>query len=628
MPRPRKTSSQWIEDYPDFKLGVTVNNQVSAALVCKYCAISIDPLTSNRTWSRITEHVESSRHKRLKQEFTDNPGKPINPLDIHERQIGNETKCQGAIYDFVRSILYSGQSLELADGPIGDNHRKYVPACKTMPCARQLRRKHQHEIFEEHLNSIVEDMRHEPICLITDESPDLIDEPTQNTLVSYYSRSERKLQLFLVDTQRLLGSASSYTCAVALEKAVQSRIQKKYIDVIAIASDSAPYMIKLVQDINNAHEVSILHIRDLPHLLHVTVISALQSSACKDAMNICVKFGAIFKHAGKLFREFKDICWSEFQISGTKLHPVIPSRWFTHQNCINDVTKFWHCLLSLLDKSKQKGSKLETLRDLLVGSGEKENYRRKIYGILLTLGDILETLKPLRLAMERKFLSVFHCSELVHTTETILGTLSTPDAYEYESEKTKAMLTSCSISERAEIRKTGKLFILELNRKWADTRQRNLPPDSKQVKLFEKSQIFNPAKKSQVSQVFENYVDLFITLKAEITDDLKKEFDSYLTKCDVNVADSFQYWLEAEKTHPSLALAALRCHSIPSGSIDVERTFSKLRYMQRPNRSRASEQSVKECMILFVNKGTVPQAEENDATEVIEESIISSDSED
>ena len=123
---------------------------------------------------------------------------------------------------------------------------------------------------------------------------------------------------------------SSVSISVLLTR-VLSEFGKSFEDVMAISSDSAEYMAKLVRDLQMCHSHKLLHIKDIPHLIHVAVDYAIQSEAMADIRLVVTKFGAIFKHAAKLERVFYQICHDSGLPEEEICKPpaVVPIRWFS-----------------------------------------------------------------------------------------------------------------------------------------------------------------------------------------------------------------------------------------------------------------------------------------------------------
>ncbi|KAH7976693.1 hypothetical protein HPB52_018271 [Rhipicephalus sanguineus] len=104
------------------------------------------------------------------------------------------------------------------------------------------------------------------VSVIVDESPDITGVPTINTLLCYYSQKNVKKHVVLVDVDRV-NASNSYTVASAVSKALLT-VGKTWKDVVAVATDSAEYMRKMVREICQAEGIQILHVKDIAHLIH------------------------------------------------------------------------------------------------------------------------------------------------------------------------------------------------------------------------------------------------------------------------------------------------------------------------------------------------------------------------
>ncbi|KAH7940181.1 hypothetical protein HPB52_022096 [Rhipicephalus sanguineus] len=224
---------------------------------------------AKKPYDRIREHLMSSRHKKFKtaSKEAETAGTSQQTLfDMSCRQRAKETEADGVIHDFVRALAYSGISMHQADGPLGDFARKYCKAAKTMPTGQRLRLKYLKEAFDKDMEKIRDDMRDVKVSVIVDESPDITGVPTINTLLCYYSQKNVKKHVVLVDVDRV-NASNSYTVASAVSKALLT-VGKTCKDVVAVATDSAEYMRKMVREICQAEGIQILHVKDIAHLIH------------------------------------------------------------------------------------------------------------------------------------------------------------------------------------------------------------------------------------------------------------------------------------------------------------------------------------------------------------------------
>ncbi|KAH7950947.1 hypothetical protein HPB52_003260 [Rhipicephalus sanguineus] len=135
------------------------------------------------------------------------------------------------------------------------------------------------------MEKIRDDMRDVKVSVIVDESPDITGVPTINTLLCYYSQKNVKKHVVLVDVDRV-NASNSYTVASAVSKALLT-VGKTWKDVVAVATDSAEYMRKMVREICQAEGIQILHVKDIAHLIHPRTLEGF-ADADKD-LELCAE---------------------------------------------------------------------------------------------------------------------------------------------------------------------------------------------------------------------------------------------------------------------------------------------------------------------------------------------------
>ena len=212
---------------------------------------------------------------------------------------------------------------------IGKVLRKYCPAARTRPCARQMREKYLPEIFATHMDHIKQNIVDQKVCLILDESSDIIGRLAVNTLISFYNSSTKNKSVLLVDTS-LMKSCNSTTLAL-LQSKVLKDIDKDWDDVIELSTVSSAYMKKLSIDVKGAYNPKLLHFNDVGHLVHVAIDVASWSQFMNDLRKVIIKFLALFKHAAKLERLFRSLCVNNGLTEDKVCKPpaVVTTRWYS-----------------------------------------------------------------------------------------------------------------------------------------------------------------------------------------------------------------------------------------------------------------------------------------------------------
>jgi hypothetical protein len=241
--RKRKTPTDWAREHPDEletkkKPGID-GEPASEALTCKFCATELDVTTGKKPWDRINEHLSSKRHKQMNANYERRleEGRQLTLYESEIRAKSKEREAETVAHDFTRALAYSGLPLVQADGYVGKVFRKYCPAARTMPSGRQLARKYLTEIYEQHVSCIKEKIADKKICIILDESPDVLGRSAMNMLISFYDTPSNMKMVVLVDTS-IVKSCNSTTAALVVSQ-VLSKFGKNWNDVIGLSSDSA-----------------------------------------------------------------------------------------------------------------------------------------------------------------------------------------------------------------------------------------------------------------------------------------------------------------------------------------------------------------------------------------------------
>lgn len=594
MGRKRKSLQSWAAEHNDLEVVVKKRKggEEEETLVCKYCKMEMVTDPAKKPYDRIREHLASARHLKLKEE-RQHP----TMFDVCYRQREREKTAEGAIHACVKAFCESGISLEQAEGSMGDFIRTYCPAAKTMPGVTQLRSKYLTEVFEKHMEDIREDIGDSKVSVIIDESPDVTGVPTVNTLVCFYSPNRKQKQIFLIDVTRV-NACNSFTLGRVVTDAVR-KVGKTWHDVIAVSSDSAEYVRKMVKDIRASEVVKTVHVRDVPHLLHVTVNHALSSDSVSDVRKVVTKFGAVFKHANKLLSEYYALCVANGVEPADVKRPaaVVPHRWGSFFSCLETTVEFWDCLTEVVEQHAESNNKARDIVDLL--NGRKALLYAKAVLLLECLRPIIEIQRNLEsgklLLPEYNYLYSVKLPEVFRSIKETSGS----------SQTSKTLLVIMPREVSTEAKKACKEFSQKLLEKWGSTTRRNLSeagPALDQTDIWEKSEVLDPQKKIFCNPDFNTYKDFF-SLATDINDELRQQFDMYMQEPPPanSHLQTIQYWDAVQEQYSSLSKAALALLCMPTGSCDVERSFSKLRYLQRPDRSAMGNTLLSMQLILYVN---------------------------
>lgn len=150
-----------------------------------------------------------------------------------------------------------------------------------------------------------------------------------------------------------------------------------------------------MRDLQQSYCAQLLHIKDIAHLVHVTIDHAIHSLPMNDVRKVVIQFGGIFKHASKRERLFYDICRRNNLTDEESHKPpsVTPTRWFSFYKSAVAVRRLWSVLLSFIDDRESSEDKVNELHMLL---GDQ----RKRQILLVKLIHLIETLAPIHALQE------------------------------------------------------------------------------------------------------------------------------------------------------------------------------------------------------------------------------------
>jgi hypothetical protein len=233
------------------------------------------------------------------------------------------------------------------------------------------------------------------LSIITDESPDILGRSTLSILVSFFDKEIKGKNILLLDLSIIIKCDSINV----LNKIAQ--VLEKYginwDDVLAISTDSAEYMRKMVKDIKTFQNKNILHVPDISHLIHVSIIEALKLEEFEQLRDVLLKFGNLFINANQLLSKFHEIL-SKYGHKLKKPPQVVDSRWFSYYDTALEVKDLWSYLCEFIDGNENFSSKVSNLNKILID-------RQVIYIKLNYFIEILKPLKQMQLQCEKKCLS-------------------------------------------------------------------------------------------------------------------------------------------------------------------------------------------------------------------------------
>ena len=182
------------------------------------------------------------------------------------------------------------------------------------------------------------------------------------------------------------------------------------------------------------------------------------------------------------------------------------------------------------------------------------------------------------------FTRVYQCSPVITVNVRLQAEFSAKLTDEPQlNADTTMVLSMLSVADASLIKTDLVAFNKSLAEKWQATCARNLKEDVCDPEgLWKKAVVLDPFLKVSQSQDFMSYRDFF-GLDGDAN--LKEEFDQYLGEPipDNPELQTLDFWKAAISRFPNLLPKVLQLLSIPNGSCEVERSFSKLRNLQNPS---------------------------------------------
>ena len=104
--------------------------------ILKYCSVEIN--ISGKGWDRVNENIGSKRHAKMKENYVKRMAEVKQQLTLYDSEVrskAREKEHEGAVYDFIRALSFSGISFYQASSFLGQFLKKYCPALQSMPGA-------------------------------------------------------------------------------------------------------------------------------------------------------------------------------------------------------------------------------------------------------------------------------------------------------------------------------------------------------------------------------------------------------------------------------------------------------------------------------------------------------------
>lgn len=277
----------------------------------------------------MNQHIKTPKHELRKEKLRSS--QTLEDLEKNRTSAINEN--QSFIQDLFKTSTISAIPRNKIDGPFGSLLRKWVPAAKSLPSSRRLR-SYITPVFESLQDQLSQKLIGQDVILIWDESPDILKRPHQHILASFYDKDEVKKSCELLSSIHIKRVKSSTIYAWIGECLYE--YQLSYNSIIAIASDSAEYMNKLVKDMREIENRHIIHIRDAAHPIHNVLIKAIDLKCFSEVKEFVLMVGPNFNHSYRQINDFQELLTQEDFLKPEK---VVKHCWFSFYSACERILK-------------------------------------------------------------------------------------------------------------------------------------------------------------------------------------------------------------------------------------------------------------------------------------------------
>lgn len=221
--------------------------------------------------SKAHDHVATEQHLKRKTEADLMRRVPMAEM---WRRMEEEKKSAARLATFTATPLprlFDSGAADAVMAELPQNVKSFTRCTEYLPKSETMREVYVPAVFSLQLTLLKELVRGQLFSLIVDESKDCIGRPVVNVLCQLGRDGE--VLSFLIASRRLEEPANNTNVKSTIDGAL-IRIGARWEQVLAVASDSAAYMM----DVLHETHPDVLHIRCLAHLLHNAVLKGIAAS--------------------------------------------------------------------------------------------------------------------------------------------------------------------------------------------------------------------------------------------------------------------------------------------------------------------------------------------------------------
>lgn len=565
-------------------------------LMCRHCNVRLDFEKKDT----LDKHIKGASHQAKKSAVASNSSGSVKRQaglsesfeNLKKSKMAKEELC----HDVVKMCLKANIPLTKLDNEeVRSFFNKYVPGSGSLPSSDRLQRVYVSECGNEHKEQIREFVKDLPIVVVADETSDKNGRCVFAVLFRTVAAwSEQKVYLASCN---FLDAANKTTCSQAIIDTLKE-YNVSYENVIALVSDSAPYMTACFNALKILIGDHIIHLQCWAHKMNL--VGDVFMKELKELNFTVSKVKIAFLHSRKMKAAYLSFLEQSYPQLPKLLFPdPVITRWNSWFHCVQYLDSYLPAIVEFLKTWENKNTSV----DLLLESFENKTTSDLIFlqckfvsNICTNIVSLIKKLEGSKYPFAHLLWEELECikTQLKRNGDGLFSQ-STKDLIDKMQEKNKP-------HARDLLKSAAQKSLLKLCT--------HTLPNATNIFLKELSENFNPAicgaklsidesvllaslkKIPHFEKVPQNdLIEGYLSLHRHILKSVKSN----------EQPDVLQMLLCEKIKFEAFCSAALSAIWSPVNSVDAERYFSRYNLVVSDRRRRMKEETIQTCSMLAFN---------------------------
>eukprot|EP01022_Parablepharisma_sp_SALTPOND_P031220 TRINITY_DN7896_c0_g2_i1.p1 TRINITY_DN7896_c0_g2~~TRINITY_DN7896_c0_g2_i1.p1 ORF type:complete len:706 (-),score=19.97 TRINITY_DN7896_c0_g2_i1:277-2223(-) len=465
---------------------------------------------------------------------------------------------------------------------------KYAINGGAIPGSTQLRRVYLPKYYEHQFAYIKAKLNSQPICLMTDESPDSTGRYVFHTIARVTATGEE----FLIDCSFL--TSHTGTDVYTYLTHVLEKYDINILNIDSISTDSASYMKTAVSKLKERNH-RILYLRCMCHLMNLVLDELVSYHLFADLRTLFSKFHYLFSISGSRKARYVDFLKRIGTATPKAFPKVVDTRWFTWFNAAYYMRTHLDILTKYTMLEIEEDKEIKTIKEILSVINNTARYKRLKICLEFTKEFSPQIINELK-TFESGKITAYEIYKKVISIKSYLEKWKADLAHHCPE---TVSLIDTSFTELTD--KTG--VITELTNVVAEMlnglNKRLNPYES--LDFLQCLCIFDPTvmKKGRID-AFSAMMNMPFFDGSD--PDIQHEWELFMSDMpDIKNNDLLGYWKSLASYYPNLSKFALRALRIPCTTVAVERSFSIFRSVFRYTRRRFLPENLSQYVVCHYN---------------------------